>query len=72
MQRGVSSLRYLFKIPRDRWYINIARAVRAVGLLTLDQHLRIMEFARTWNAVEFMEPKELAHFLSTVKCLVYH
>lgn len=67
------SLRFLRKIPEKKWYGVIANAVRTMGLLTLDQHLQIMEYAETWTVPDdIMDPEQVAHFLGTVGCLDYY
>lgn len=73
MECGISSLKCLSRIPQDHWYRNIARALRTTGLLTLDQHLQIMDFAKTWTITEkHMNSEQIAGFLNSVECLGYH
>lgn len=71
MGRLIMSLKFLGKIPEQKWYSIIAIAVRTTRLLT-QQHLRIMKYAETWTVPDdVMDPEQVAKFLVTVGCLNY-
>lgn len=73
MAHAIMSLKFLCKVPEQKWYGIIGKAVRTTGLLTVAQHLRIMKYAETWTVPEdVMNPEQVAKFLETVGCLNYH
>lgn len=67
---GISqSVKPLSNIPQDRWYRDVARVMHNTGLLTVDQHLRIMTHAKTQDVP--VTPDKLVEFLTTSGCLMY-
>lgn len=69
---AIKSLKFQCRIPGQKWYGIIGKAVRTTGLLTVDQHLRIMKYAETWDVLDkVMDPEQGAKFLEAVGCLSY-